>query len=126
VAHDLDKVLADVLTHFRFDRPREIRVCWGPAVEMFHSGRECSALVRWDPACEGAIFIALSEKLRRAPRYVLAYLIFHECLHIDLPPRNGVLDPTRWQFHHRAFRVAERIWPTYTKSNEWLLDFWSK
>lgn len=124
MAHDLDTILAEVLTHFRFDRPREIRVCWGPRAEMVHERKRCSALVQW--TYEGGFFIAIHEALRRAPNHVIAYLIFHECLHIALPPRCSVLDTSRIHWHHRAFRVAELVWPTYTKSTEWLLDFWSK
>ena len=124
MAHDLDKILADVLTHFRFDRPKEIRLSWGAHSDLMTDGYKCSAVVEWANV-SGCMFIAVNDRLRRAPRHVIAYLIFHECLHIALPPRKGVLDKSRQHWHHRAFRVAERIWPTYTKSNDWLLKFWA-
>jgi len=60
--------------------------------------------------CEGQALIGLHPKLRRAPRYVVDYLIGHELLHIAL----GTFD------HPRSFGVAERLLPHYARAVAWL------
>ena len=53
--------------------------------------------------------IRLHESLRDiAPRYVIEYLIFHECLHFQ------------WAIHCPAFNRAERKFKHYKKADQWL------
>ena len=68
---------------------------------------------------EGNHWIGVSSRYRRAPRYVLQYLIFHEALHAKLPPRKYVAS-SAVRLHHYAFRVAERLIPNYARAVAWL------
>jgi len=51
----------------------------------------------------------------RVPRYYIEYLIYHELLHLVVPPvtRGG-----RRCFHHPAFRRLERQFPQYREARE--------
>lgn len=51
----------------------------------------------------------------RVPRYYIEYLIYHELLHLVVPPvtRGG-----RRCFHHPAFRRLERQFPQYRAARE--------
>lgn len=49
----------------------------------------------------------------RAPKYVYTYLIFHECLHIVMPPENG-------NCHGPEFCMREMFAPNRKRSIEWL------
>jgi predicted metal-dependent hydrolase len=57
--------------------------------------------------------IGIHERAKRAPAYVVRYLVMHELLHIALPPRKNV-------HHHRSFLVAERLLPCYDRACKWL------
>jgi hypothetical protein len=110
--HDLEAVLAEVLTHF-WPLPHRIHIDWidldsvDPALFSEHN--------TW-ALCHGtkrALFIGLHPDLRGAPRYVVRYIVFHEVLHLAIPPHRG-------QVHTRAFNVAERLWSDYIRANHWL------
>ena len=105
--HDLNSLLAEVLTHFRPMPP--IHIAWADLTADEHCGQ-----ARWT---DDGHFIGVGVQLQRAPKYVVRYLIFHEVLHFALPPRMGTKNLLH---HHRAFRVAERIWPDYTRAAAWL------
>lgn len=59
------------------------------------------------------LFIGIHPALKRAPKYVLLYLIGHELLHLAIPPHAGM-------HHPPAFYVAERLLPNYAKACHWL------
>ncbi len=109
--HDLDAILADVSRHF--DRLPPVHVAWvepGKArPEYWCAADDWGCHVREN----GAHFIGLAPELKRAPRYVVRYMLAHELLHIALPPRGRCA-------HHRAFRIAERLWPDFERANAWL------
>jgi hypothetical protein len=106
--HDLEAILLEVLKHF-LPIKRTISIDW---VDL-ESVDNVDFLENNDHACivmeNGHAFIGIHPKHKRAPRYVLEYLVFHEVLHIEF----GVE-------HSRLFNVAERLWPTYIKANDWL------
>lgn len=110
--HDLDAILLEVLGHFA-SMPHRIRVDWVDldAVDPIDfdevSDWACVTNSTLEPC------IGLHPSLRSAPRYVVRFLIFHEVLHLAIPPHAGVA-------HHVAFRVAERLWPDYHRANAWL------
>ena len=110
--HDLAALLAEVSRHF--DRvPANVHVSWASNAQLLKetgSAFEIWALA-WNHA--DGLFIGINEQLRAAPKYVLKYLVFHELLHFVLRPRGRC-------HHHRAFRVAERVWPDYVRANAWL------
>lgn len=110
--HDLDAILVDVLGHFE-PLPHRIHIDWVDLDEV-----SCNVFdEQADWACvtgtREATHIGLHPQLMVAPRYVLRYLVFHEVLHLAIPPHRGIA-------HHRAFNVAERLWPDYRRACEWL------
>ena len=53
--------------------------------------------------------IILLDKLKtRAPKYVLEYLIYHECLHF------------LWGNHCKSFNKAEKLFVHFKKADAWL------
>lgn len=112
MAHDLDAILVEVLGHFSH-LPHRIHVDWVDldAVDptLFDE--------KTDYACcigkKSGICIGIHPALKRAPRYVVRYLVFHEILHLAIPPHKGV-------HHPPAFGVAERLWPDYRRSCAYL------
>lgn len=107
--HDLEAILLEVLKHFPSIR-RQVDISWVDLdevnVEDFDESRDHACIIITD----GNTYIGIHPKHKRAPRYVIEYLIFHELLHIEFG-----MD------HSHLFNVAEHLWPTYTKSNDWLL-----
>ena len=112
MAHDLDTLLAEVLTHF--ERPMHVYISWADPHEVRVDSQECWA-ASW--AHESGRFIVIANTCCNAPRYVVKYLIFHEYLHFEHPPRKTKAGYAK---HHRAFRVAERIWSDYLRAEAWL------
>ena len=115
MTHDLNAYLLELrrLEHFR----HECLIGWmAPEVlaegERYACWAECAPPTRSCPAHA----IGISTMLRRAPRYVIRYLVLHEVLHIVLPPRGA-------RFHHRAFRVAEQSSDLYLPATRWLHAF---
>lgn len=86
-------------------------VCWATEEEIkAHTG-----FVAWAAMMPGDVaVVALRDDLRtRAPRYVIEYLLAHELLHVKLPKRGR-------EWHHKAFRVADRLLPHFARANDWL------
>ncbi len=50
------------------------------------------------------------------PRFAIEAIMFHEMLHIDIPPRDG---NARRVVHGRDFRIREKGFPHYRKWVEW-------
>jgi hypothetical protein len=120
--HDLEGILGEVLAHFAPLPP--IRISWVDA-DAFLDTRDLLGQAVWT---KDGRFVGVSTRLRRAPRYVVAYAVFHEVLHFALLPRDSRSEtwrkgePYRVTWHHRAFCVAERLWPTYVRANAWIAE----
>lgn len=112
MSHDLGAIVATMIMK-HFPGMPAVHVAWvvpakaRPEYWCADDDWGCHARVN------GEHFIGLAPELARAPRYVVRYMIMHELLHIALPPRGRLA-------HHRAFRVAERLWPDYIRANRWL------
>jgi Protein of unknown function DUF45 len=111
-SHDLDALLLIALGWFA-PLPHRIHIDWvdlnevDPSVFHEHNDWACCTGGR-----DGA-FIGIHPDLKRAPRYVLLYLIGHELLHLAIPPHFGVA-------HHPAFQVADRLLPKHREAWQWL------
>lgn len=108
--HDLDELLAEIRQVY--GSLPEIHVSWASdEADPAYFDR------RWDWGCCTHILdvymIGLSRDLQRAPRYVVKAVLWHEVLHVLLPKRGRC-------FHHKAFRVAEKMIPHYERAEAWL------
>jgi hypothetical protein len=92
----------------------------------FFGGRADVAGIEWTPRrsrrrladCHpesGVIRVSRLLDQPRVPRFYLEFLVYHELLHLVVPPvvRNG-----RRHFHHAAFRRLERQFPQYREAKE--------
>lgn len=108
----LEGILLEALTHFDTKGWRPVTITWCAPSELISDESWWAAAYVKD----GVNHIGISDELKRAPRYVLRYLVIHELLHFALPARGRC-------WHHRAFRVAERLAPKYSQACSWL---WKK
>lgn len=110
--HDLAAILLDVLKHFA-PLPHVIHIDWVDLDEVdpldFDEQKDWACI----KGRKDGMFIGLHPLLKRAPKYVVEYAVFHEVLHLAIPPHAGMAHPP-------AFGVAERLWPRYHKACEWL------
>jgi len=110
--HDLDALLLEVLQKLP-PLPHRVFIEWVDldAVDpkAFDEKKDWAAI----EGRKDGMFIGLHPLLKRAPKHVVKYLIFHELLHLLIPP-----DATG--AHPRAFNVAECLWPGYVKACTWL------
>lgn len=107
--HDLDAILLDALGRFGRLHCR-VEIAWVDldAVDAVDfAEHDDFAAVVWHA---GVACVGLHPWLRRAPRYVLLYLVCHEILHLALGCEG----------HPVAFGVAERLLPGYSKACAWL------
>jgi len=51
------------------------------------------------------------------PEFFVSFILFHELLHVVLPPRTG--KSGRWVHHSREFRERERAHPDHARVLEW-------
>lgn len=51
------------------------------------------------------------------PEYFVRFILFHELLHVVLPPQTG--QDGRWVHHSKEFRKRERAHPDYARALEW-------
>ena len=114
VTHDLNAYLAEVAA--RLERfPANVVIGWADEHVLgdanYAHWATCFSPTRKNPVW----YIGVSKALRRAPRYVLRWLVLHECLHVRLPAcaLSGVA-------HHYYFRQAERSHPDFLRANAWL------
>lgn len=109
----LDQLLLEVLKQFEVV-PKRVSVSWvdldAVSPEAFDENKDWACC--WY-AETGISYVGIHPCLKGAPAYVLRYLIFHEVLHVVLPPVGRCA-------HHKAFRVAEHLHKDYTKANSWL------
>lgn len=98
-----------------------------------HFQGRLSAIVRWSPKPGGlsthrtlqlaggpthVITIGQIYDHKDVPLFAVEGVLFHEMLHIELPPRG---DGARRHVHHAQFRQAERAYPGYQAWKEWEL-----
>jgi predicted metal-dependent hydrolase len=111
VAHDLDAIVA----WYRTKWP------WLPPVAVSWVKPEVTDPVNFDAKGDWGSYVrrgreryvGISPDLKRAPLYVVRYLVGHELLHDQIPSRGK-------QHHPRTFQVAERLLPDYSKAEAWL------
>ncbi|MCQ2103092.1 MAG: SprT-like domain-containing protein [Fibrobacter sp.] len=111
--HNLEEILAAVNNTY-FENKLSCRITWSNRVGglSFHS-------VRKDPVTgEDFNLISISKGYDAAncPEYAVAGVVYHECLHIAIPPvvRNG-----RRIVHGRNFRKQERLYLYYAEWSKW-------
>ena len=92
----------------------EVTVRWG----RFNKRK----LGHWDAFRNEIVINPLLNK-PEVPPYVLHFILFHEMLHIALPPyrQNG-----RLLRHHKEFKAAEKQFPYYFQSKTWIEEEWPK
>ncbi len=93
-----------------------------PEVTIRWGRRNKRKLGHWDALRREIVINPLLTK-PEVPEYVLRFIVFHEMLHIALPPyrKNG-----RLVRHHREFKQAEKQFPYYHQSDTWLRENWNK
>lgn len=111
--HNLNDILATI-NEIYFENKLTCRITWSNRVGglSFHS-------VRKDPLTgEDFHLISISKGYDAAncPVYAIAGVVYHECLHIVIPPveRNG-----RRIVHGRDFRKQEKLYIYYEEWNKW-------
>lgn len=111
--HDLNSILAAVNSTY-FENKLTCRITWSNRVGglSFHS-------VRKDPVTGeefNLISISRGYDAANCPEYAVAGVVYHECLHIAIPPveRNG-----RRIVHGRNFRKQERLYIFYAEWIKW-------
>ncbi|MCL4101846.1 hypothetical protein SAMN05720766_11420 [Fibrobacter sp. UWH9] len=111
--HDLTNILSAINNTY-FENKLTCRITWSNRVGglSFHS-------VRKDPVTgEDFNLISISKGYDAAncPEYAVAGVVYHECLHIAIPPevKNG-----RRIVHGRAFRKQERLYLYYAEWIKW-------
>lgn len=111
--HDLNNILAAVNEKY-FENKLTCRITWSNRVGglSFHS-------IRKDPVTgEDFNLISISRGYDAAncPEYAVAGVVYHECLHIAIPP---VVHNGRRIVHGRAFRTQERLYLYYAEWIKW-------
>lgn len=115
-AHDLHAILLEALKHFAplAGARGTPRIDWVDLDECdapdFDEHKDFACAVAYP---RGEMFIGVHPALKRAPHYVLRYLVMHEVLHLAL----GVYT------HTHAFEVAEHLIPDYQRADAWLDRF---
>ncbi len=102
--------------------------------ETFFNGQLPEVTIRWSDrankrklghwdAYRKEIVINPLLNMPEVPFYVLRSIVFHEMLHIALPPyaKNG-----RIVRHHKAFREAEKQFPDYHRTQQWIERHWTR
>ncbi len=82
---------------------------WGPAVARHNLGH-------YDPA-HNAILISRVFDSPAVPEFVLAYVLYHEMLHLKYPVR---MNGSRRCVHSREFQAEERRFPQWKEAEAWL------
>ena len=112
---DLMAIYQDLNAHFFRQQLPEIIIRWSKRASKRKLGH-------WDEFRREIVINPLL-KMPEVPHYVLRSIVFHEMLHIALPPRvvNG-----RVMRHYKAFRTAEKQFPDFQRSQEWIRRHWEK
>lgn len=114
--HDLESIAAEVLrTHLRLDWKdgERVPVGWGRAAS---SARRGLRLGSYDPDARCVRIHPVLDQ-PAVPRFVVAFVVFHELLHHLHPPRR---DATGRMVHHGpVFRAKEAAHPDYRAIQAW-------
>jgi hypothetical protein len=111
MAVDLQQVLQRVRA--RFEIQLDVHISWATEQQL----RAATGFVSWAACdcptsnCPGRT-IVISTHAKRAPGYVLDYLVTHEYLHFLIPSKHHI--------HTRHFRIAEQAHGDYVRANRWL------
>ncbi len=73
----------------------------------------------WD-ADHGCIVISRVLDDDQVPEFVLDYVVYHEILHVILPPERGGGLTGRRRVHPPEFKAAERRFPRWKEAEAWL------
>ena len=112
--HDLKAYLGEVAARLE-NFPDNVVICWADSVDLGNARFEGFATVTTPTRKRPVWVIGVSKALRRAPRYVLRWLVLHEALHVKLPACAATS-----VCHHYYFRQAERAHPDFLRANQWL------
>ncbi len=114
--HDLESIAAEVLrTHLRreWKEGERVPVGWGRAAS---SARRGLRLGSYDPDARCVRIHPVLDQ-PAVPRYVVAFVVFHELLHHLHPPRREASG--RMVHHGPAFRAKELAHPDYEAIHAW-------
>lgn len=111
--HDLDQVFAAVNETY-FEGKLKCKITWSNRLggQSFHS-------LRKDPFTgESFHLISISRgyDFKNCPFYAVAGVVYHECLHIAIPPKQG---SKRRVVHGRIFRQHEKRYLYYEEWVKW-------
>jgi len=116
---DLKRLLAHVQRRY-FPRVLNIHISWGTPEQLTDGIDWPWAVSSW--AHPDGRFIVLSDRLKRAPRYVVMYAVFHEVLHFHVASRKVTRrdGTTYWVHHPRAFVLAEHAFEYFKSAARWM------
>ncbi|MFO1491302.1 MAG: hypothetical protein U1F87_10420 [Kiritimatiellia bacterium] len=104
---DLLTLLAEVNAAEFGGRHAAVKITWGKAGEARRARRRSIRFGSFDPALN-LIRIHPSLDDPGVPAAFMRYLVFHELLHAEYPPRRS---GGRWIYHSREFKQRERLYP---------------
>jgi len=102
---DLRSVLDDLLGTYWPEADRDLSIGW--------TVRRAVRKLAYCRPESGQIWVSRALDHPAVPRYYLDFLVYHELLHMIVPPvrRGGCC-----QYHHRQFRELERRFPRYDEA----------
>lgn len=103
--YDLEEVFEELNREYFNGLMAQPALSWGPAAARRNLGH-------YDPA-HNAILISRIFDSSRVPRFVLAYVMYHEMLHLKFPVK---MNGTRRCVHSAEFRVEERRFPLWKEA----------
>jgi hypothetical protein len=81
------------------------------------SQRKARSILGHHDAAHDTITVSKALDSREVPEWFVAYIVFHEMLHIKHPAR--IINGRRY-YHTSAFRAEEQSYPRYQQAQEWL------
>jgi hypothetical protein len=111
--HSLTAIYRDVNSHYFKNQVDIRRLGWGPR-------RSWGRLGHYDPV-HHTITISPVLDSPRVPRFVVAYIVYHEMLH-TLFESEGI-SHGRNRHHPSGFRKSERAYPDYQAAKQFLSSF---
>ena len=106
---DLPAILAEVIATEFGGRHASVRITWGRAAEARRARRRSIRFGSFDTELN---LIRIHPSLDHAdvPPAFMRFLVFHELLHAEFPPRRS---GARWIHHPRELRRRERLYPGF-------------
>jgi len=108
-AYDLDEIFEDLNRRFFHGLMGRPRMSWSPS-------KTRRILGHYDPA-HNAIVISRIFDHPAIPRYAVAYIVYHEMLHLKHPVK---LRGSRRCIHSAEFQAEERLFPDLEKAETFL------